>query len=63
MPAQKTIQVDPGNPTEITNLFSLGYDLAQDGWGVTIVANERNAFLNTNAPMNIINFHTSKVSA
>lgn len=60
MPAQKTIQCDPDNPTELESLFALGNNLLQDGWGVTVVANERFARLRTNAPMAIINFHVNK---
>lgn len=57
MPQQKTIQCDPTNPTELAMLFALGNALVQDGWGATVVANERYARLMTNAPSNILNFH------
>ena len=62
MPNQKTFQFDQDNPTEIEAVFALGKDLREDGWGVTIVANEKMGRLMTNAPSNILDFHAQKQS-
>lgn len=60
MPQQKRFQVDPGNPAEVEALFRLAQALVMDGWGATVSANANFAFMTTNAPMNIVNFHVSK---
>lgn len=62
MPQQKIFTADPTNPTEVEGLFGLALDLAMDGWGASIRANQEEALLQTNAPMNIIEQYLPKQS-
>lgn len=59
MPMQKLIKANPADSKQISMLFHLGQALADDGWGVTVVANADTAQLTTNAPSKILDFHTT----
>lgn len=61
MPQQKFYQCDPGNPTEIQVLFRIAEALVMDGWGATVAASPQRAVMTTNAPQNMIDFHTKSL--